>query len=181
MTTLPARRRRRRRILIGLGLTLLIALMVLDRHGGPLHHGGDEMSRYDGQRFDVTGVVAGHTLELAAPDGEAEVTRVRLWGVRLPEAERRRAEWAAAAARQRADELAAGRSVKLTLEPHRVRGDFGRVLAFVELPDGAMLNEVLLSEGLMVADDRWTHRHLERFALLERQARFDGRGVWGRP
>lgn len=156
-----------------------MALMVLDRHGAPLYRGGDEMSRYDARRFTVTAARNGHTLEIATPDGDAAQTTVRLWGVRLPEAEGR-AQWAATAATERIEQLAVGRTVELTLEPHRPRGDFGRVLAFVHLPDGTMLNERLLLEGLLAADDRWTHRHVERFALLERQARFDERGVWGR-
>lgn len=178
MAKLPRRRRQRRRIITGIVVALLALLLVLDRHMGPIRH-GDELRRYDGRRFEVVRVINGHTLDVAEPNGDATVTRVRLWGVALPEGERR-AAWAQTAAAARVEELVMGERVRLELESHRMRGDFGRVLAFVHLPEpeGTMLNETLLIEGLMRADDRWSHRHAERFALFERQARFERRGIW---
>lgn len=175
MAELPRRRRWRRRVLTGIGLALLIVLMVIDRHGGPLY-GGNATARYDGQWFEVERVVSGQTLTVAAPDGDAPVTRVRLWGVAVPEPSENTA--AAGAARRGVEQLTEGGRVRLELAEHRIRDDFGRVLAFVHLPDGTMLNETLLVEGLARADERWEHRHVERFSLLERQARFDERGLW---
>ena len=179
MAEIPGRRRRRRRIVVVVTVVLLVSLIVVDRHVGPIGQ-ADEMHRYDGRWAEVTRVIDGHTLEVAVPDGDSAVTLVRLWGVALPEGERI-AAWAASEARGRAEDLVLGELVRLELEPHRMRGDFGRVLAFVYLPEPTeiMLNETLLVEGLLEADDRWGHKHVERFALLERQARFEGRGIWG--
>ena len=73
---------------------------------------------------------------------------------------------------------AQGQVIKLTIEPHQLRGRFGRLLGFVELPDGTMLNEQLLIAGLARADDRFSHRFLERFALLELQAKRERVGLW---
>lgn len=171
---------RTRRALAILGVLLLIALFLADRQGWLLYQ-GDAMARYDGQSFHVDRVIDGDTLVIAAPDGDEPVTRVRLWGIDTPELARagQPAEPGADEARRFAERRVTGKLVRLELEPHRVRGSFGRVLAFVYGPDGRMLNEALLSAGLAEADDRWSHRHVERFELLEMQAQRDARGLWG--
>ena len=69
----------------------------------------------------------------------------------------------------------------LTLEPHRTRGSFGRLLAHAQLPDGSSLNEALLAAGLARADDRWPHSLVGRYAQLERIARREGLGIWSPP
>lgn len=164
--------------------TLLVALLLMlaDR-SGLLAEPGDDMTRYDGQTFTVTRVIDGDTLELDVPDGEHRTTRVRLWGVDTPELARqdppRPAEPFAAEATELARELAEGKQVRVILEPHDLRGNYGRLLAFVELPDGTLLNEVLIRAGLSRADDRWSHRHVTRFDAVEREARQAGRGLWG--
>ena len=158
---------------------VLIVLGCADRQGWLLYRGGT-MGRYDGQSFRVVRVIDGDTLVVAAPDGDAPVTRVRLWGIDTPELARgdRPAEAGARQAQHLARERVEGQLVRLELEPHRVRGHYGRVLAFVYGPGDQMLNEALLVQGLAEADGRWSHRYLERFELLEMQAQQDGRGLW---
>ena len=110
-------------------------------------------------------------------------TQVRLWGVDSPEVagRDRPAEPFADEARTFTRARTAGGLVTLTLEPHRTRGAFGRLLAHVELPDGTSLNEALLAAGLARADDRWPHALLGRYAQLERAARREGAGIWASP
>lgn len=179
------RRRRRQPWWLTLAVLVVVVLIVwADRRGAFLHE-GDDLSRYDGRVFEVERVIDGDTLDVVAPDPTepaSPVTRVRLWGIDSPErareSEGRPAEPFAEAATQRADALADDQRVTLTLEPHRVRDRYGRVLAFVTLPDGAVLNEVLLTEGLARADDRWPHRDRERYGLLELQAQKRAAGLW---
>jgi endonuclease YncB( thermonuclease family) len=164
-------------------ITLVVAglLMVADR-SGLLLHAGDDLSRYDGRVFTVTRVVDGDTLTIDAPDGSRPYTRIRLWGVDTPEARRhdppRPAEPYADEATDLTRRLTEGQPVRLILEPHRLRGDYGRLLAFVELPDGRLLNEALLAAGLAEADGRWSHRYLERFEQTQQSARTAGKGLW---
>lgn len=162
-------------------LVLIVILTWMDRQGKLLTRGGD-WNRYQDQSFLVTRVVDGDTLDLDAPDGESQTTRVRLWGIDTPELARpsqgTSAEPFAEQARDRARELADGRTVRITVEPSRLRDRYGRLLVFVELPDGSSLNEQLVVEGLAEADDRWQHPKLERFELLEKQARSDRVGMW---
>jgi len=165
-------------------ITLLVALLLMwvDRAGLLLGSGGD-MARYNGKTFTVVRVIDGDTLDIDAPDGSERTTRIRLWGVDTPEMAKRDppqpAEPFAEEATALTQSLAEGRNVRLTLEEHRTRGDHGRLLAFVELPDGTLLNGALIRAGLSPADDRWSHRHIKRFDEAQRQARGEQIGLWG--
>jgi micrococcal nuclease len=167
-----------------LAALLLSGLAIADRQGWLLQVGdadAADLRTYDGRAFRVTRVVDGDTLDVDHPDGQYAGTRIRLWGVNTPELAHQAGaqdEPLAAQARDFTQRLTMGQTVTLTLEPHRVRGSFGRVLAFVTLPDGVVLNEAIISAGLSEADDRWPHRHVERYDLLEKQAQRDGVGLW---
>jgi endonuclease YncB( thermonuclease family) len=176
------RRRKRRAWWIATVIVAVTAAAFLaDRHG-LLLHAGDDLARYDGRWFAVARVVDGDTIHVAAPDGRFSTTRVRLWGIDAPELGRadlgRPAEPLAEQAAARVAELTGAGRVRLHLEPHSTRDRFGRLLAYVELPDGVILNEVLLLEGLALAVDAWPHRDVERYALLEEQARKSRVGRW---
>ncbi len=164
-------------------IMIAAGLSWAERSGWLLYRGGD-WGRYHGQAFEVAHVIDGDTLDLRVRDGRFPTTRVRLWGIDTPETARldrgRPAEPLAQEATRFVHERCAGRRVTLYLEPHRVRGTYGRVLAFVELPDGRVLNEALLAAGLARADRRFSHTWMDRYTGLERQARADGVGVWAR-
>lgn len=175
-------RQRRRRVAVTLvAVALLAGLIVADRSGWLLY-AGDEVGEYDGRTFRVVRVIDGDTLDVAVPDGASPTTRIRLWGIDTPERARPNEGLAAQPFAEEATEmarrLAEGRDVLLMLEPHRVRGEYGRVLAYVTLPDGSMLNELLLLAGMARADNRWAHRHARRFELLQLQAQRQRLGVW---
>ena len=164
---------------------LLAVVIVADRSGWLLVGRDDDMAVYHGATARVARVIDGDTLEIEIPDHlhRRPVTQVRLWGVDCPETAGRNhpAEPFAGEARDLTQSLTAGGPVTLTLEPHRARGSFGRLLAHVELADGSSLNEALLAAGLARADDRWPHALLGRYAQLERAARREGIGIWSQP
>ena len=164
---------------------LLAVVIVADRSGWLLVGRDDDMAVYHGGTARVARVIDGDTLEIEIPDHlhRRPVTQVRLWGVDCPETAGRNhpAEPFAGEARDLTQSLTAGGPVTLTLEPHRARGSFGRLLAHVELADGSSLNEALLAAGLARADDRWPHALLGRYAQLERAARREGIGIWSQP
>lgn len=183
MNPIALARQLRRRKAAGLviALLLIIAIALIDRLGGALPV-GDDWHRYHDKSFEVVRVIDGDTLDLRIADGERQTTRVRLWGVDTPELARPGrdgpsepfAEEAAALAR----ELAEGRRVRLYLQEHRVRGRYGRLLAYVELPDGRVLNAELIEQGLSEHDDRWSHDRSEAYEQLEQRARAQRRGLW---
>lgn len=140
----------------------------------------------------VTRVVDGDTLEVML-DGRLE--RIRLIGVDTPEfyesdklhrdaARTGRDEATIRALGKRASDFTkslvhAGDRVQLEYDQQR-RDRYKRLLAFVWLPNGQMLNEVIVCEGYANAYTRYPFRqdYLERFRACERQAREAGKGLW---
>jgi micrococcal nuclease len=173
------------------GAVLLLAMLVVADRGGwlmdPARVRGGEAATYHQQTFHVTRVVDGDTIDVAPLDNHDDVTRVRLWGIDTPEKFRPDprnpggylpADPFAHEASAAAEAWCAGQRVRLHVEPHRLRGDYGRLLAYVELPDGTMLNERLLAAGLATAEERWTHTHIERYLLIQQQAQHESLGLW---
>ncbi len=161
---------------------VLIALIIADRSGWLLVPKIDDMTAYHGASAEVLRVIDGDTIEIELSDAmrDRPVTRIRFWGLDCPETARpdRPADPYAKEATELTRMLAADRKVTLYLESHRTRGVFGQVLAHVQLPDGTSLNEALLSAGLAVADERWPHSRLGRYAQLERAAKRKTLGIW---
>lgn len=70
-----------------------------------------------------------------------------------------------------------GRLVTLTLDdPPRDR--HGRLLAYLHLPDGRLLNRVLLEQGLAVVYRRFSFRLKDDFLTAEADAVRNKRGLW---
>ncbi|MCS7042873.1 MAG: thermonuclease family protein [Bryobacteraceae bacterium] len=102
-----------------------------------------------------------------------EQVRVRLYGIDCPEL----GQPFGRRARQRTGELAFGQTVTVRGES---RDRYGRLVAWIELPDGRSLNEVLVAEGLAWHYRRYAPRAL-RLAQLEQEARAARRGLWQDP
>jgi len=172
---------RRRWRLIAFGL-VLAALVVADRLrpvSGSAAGASDDVRRYHGKSFAVVRVVDGDTLWIDVPDGNRRYTAVRLWGIDTPELHGRDGPmYYAREAADLARKLAEGTTVTLKLWPARTRGYYGRLLAYVYLPDGRMLNEVLIEAGCAYADARFEHPLMDKFLALERQARQQRVGLW---
>jgi micrococcal nuclease len=140
----------------------------------------DDLTRYHGKTFTCVNVVDGDTLDVDIPDGRWPRTRVRLWGVNTPETAKpgQAAEHFGPEAGAFARHLAEGRPVRLELLAHDTRGKYGRLLAYVYLPDGSMLNRTLIVEGYGYADPRFPHREMAEFRRHMKQARDARRGLW---
>lgn len=168
--------RRRRRLLLAAGAAAVLVALALADHAGWLLAHPDDMAVYHGRETQVVRVIDGATIEVAVRDrvNDRPVTRVRLWGLDCARLAGKRT--AAAAAALTRSMLARG--AVLSLEAHRTRGSFGRVLAHVTTPEGGSVNEALLAGGLARADDRWPHALLGRYARLERAAQRQKVGTW---
>lgn len=182
-------------LIVGGGI-ILVLVGLADQHELLIYEQGKDLGpearaaaadlrRYDGQWTQVVSVTDGDTLRIDLADEDGEPTRVRLWGIDTPERERRLAdgttvpaEPGAEAAYVFAEDLADGQRVRLRLVDTRTRGGYGRLLAYVELPDGTLLNERLLEAGLAEAVDKWEHPMVERFGLIQLQAQREGLGLW---
>ncbi|MDQ4105829.1 MAG: thermonuclease family protein [Actinomycetota bacterium] len=138
-----------------------------------------EAERDAEREVTVTRVIDGDTIEVRPTVNETE--DVRLIGVDAPETAgsprgaQPYGERASRFARQRLE----GRRVTLRFDVEK-EDDYGRVLAYVYLPDGSMFNEMLLEEGYaQLATFPPNVRHLGRFRAAQRMARKAGRGIWG--
>lgn len=121
----------------------------------------------------VAGVVDGDTIVLAG------LGRVRLIGVDTPEVHGRAECYGREASAFTKRLLPPGKRVRYRLGVER-RDRYGRLLAYVWLPDGRMVNRLLAEQGyaqpLTIPPNV---AYAERFAAAARRARRAGRGLWG--
>jgi micrococcal nuclease len=125
---------------------------------------------------EVTRVVDGDTIDIS-PSVEGR-SRVRLIGMDTPEVYFGTQPYgpeASAFAKRELD----GERVGLELDVQKI-DPYGRLLAYVYLPDGRMFNEVLLEEGYaQVATFSPNVKYQDRFLEAQREARGANRGLWG--
>jgi micrococcal nuclease len=141
----------------------------------------EDRAKYHDRTFLCTRVVDGDTLDVEPRDFNRPDTRIRLWGVDTPETVKPETppqhfgpEASAWVHRQ-----CEGRRLRLELDPKRdPRGKHLRLLAYVYLPDGRMLNRELIRQGYGYADPRFEHRFDDEFAALQAEARAARRGLW---
>lgn len=99
----------------------------------------------------------------AAAEHDGEYPYLSSWGVRSAEF---------------AESRLAGEEVTISFDENEgVSDPFGRLLAYVELSDGSMLNRQLVSQGFGRVFGSTLSRH-DEFLQRELQAREEGRGLW---
>jgi micrococcal nuclease len=140
-----------------------------------------DFQKYHRKNFAVVKVVDGDTLDIDCPDGKYDQTRIRLWGIDTPEtkSDKYGVMYFGPESARFAAELALAKQVTVYLdEANNTRGKYGRLLAYVQLPDRRFLNEVLVTEGYAYADLRFRHSFHNKYAQLESLARAQGKGLW---
>jgi len=75
--------------------------------------------------------------------------------------------------------LVKGKEVRLEMD-HEPRDAYGRLLAYVTLPDGRLLNRVLLEKGYAVVYRRFDFRLKKDFLGAEAEARHRKVGLWAK-
>lgn len=140
----------------------------------------EDYARFHAKPFPVTRVVDGDTLDVDAPDGAQPHTRIRLWGVDTPETKHphKGVGHFGPEAERFTRQACAGKVVRLELLRRSTRDRHGRLLAYVILPDGRMLNRELVRLGFGYADPRYPHTYQREFDSLQAEARTDRRGLW---
>jgi micrococcal nuclease len=145
-------------------------------------------SERDYEKISVIRVIDGDTLELEDKE------RVRLIGIDTPETrlnsklerDARRTERdyktiiaMGEAATQFTRRLVLGQSVRLEFDAEK-RDRYGRLLAYVYLADGRMLNAEIVREGYgQVYTVVPNVKYADLFLALQREARDEKRGLWG--
>lgn len=123
--------------------------------------------------FLVTRAVDGDTIVLADKE------RVRLIGVDTPELHhpRKPVQYYAEEAYRFTQRIVEGKKVRLEYDWQR-RDRYGRLLAYVYLPDGTFLNAELIRQGYGHAYTKYPFKYIDEFRRLEREARETGKGLW---
>lgn len=139
-----------------------------------------DLEKYHAGTFVVIHVIDGDTLDIDIPDGQSEYTRIRLLGIDAPEkiASSEQMYFGREAA-EFTKKMTLGKQVEIYLDKaNDTRGKYGRLLAYVKIPDGKFLNEVLLSEGFAYADLRFSHSLYNKYKQIESRARSGKKGLW---
>jgi len=140
-----------------------------------------DLEKYHSKTFTIVAVIDGDTFDIDIPDGRHEHTRIRLLGIDTPETggEQSGVMYFGPEAAEFTKKMAFGKSVTVYLDsPNPTRGKYGRLLAYVKLPDGGFLNEILLTEGYAYSDTRFSHSFFNKYRQLQSRARSGKKGLW---
>ena len=168
---------------------LMPLLVVLDRQFGETlrqsinrtTYAEGDWQKYHNHSFTVNEVIDGDTLDVDIPDGKFPDTRVRLLGVDTPETKHPRVGlmYYGPEASAFAAEKALGQTVTLRLDTvGDIRDRYGRLLAYVVLPDGAVLNEQLIEQGFGYAYLSFPHGDSQKYEMLMDEAMDQKTGLW---
>lgn len=143
---------------------------------------GDERDPADGSLLLVVRVVDGDTVVLSWAAGEVVV---RVIGIDTPETvhpSKGVEPWGPeASARARVLLNVPSVVVEYDADPeHDRRGTYGRLLAYLRLPDGRDFGRVMIEEGLARSYAKYPFSRSGVYAAAERRARLSGAGMWGR-
>ncbi len=180
-----ARRLGRKAMLFLILAGVSAGLIIADRSGFLGAKPKGDFEKYDGKTFRVTHHVDGDTFDIDIPDGNHSRTRLRLWGVDTPETVKPHTppQHFGKEASDFVKQQTFGKEVKIELEPGRnSRDKYGRLLAWVTLPDGRLLNRVLVEEGYAYVylgeGSQYDHHLKSEFIRLQKQAMENFRGLW---
>lgn len=151
-----------------------------------------DFGKYNQKEFTVVKVVDGDTIDIDIPDGKYKTTRIRLIGIDTPEtAKSPRGEmyYGPEASQFTKDTVLGKRIVVILNEDAKPRDKYGRLLAYIKLPDtasrntlrstsGRILNEELISNGFAYAYTIFKHPCYEKYIELEDAARKEKKGLW---
>jgi len=139
-----------------------------------------DFEKYHEKTFTVLKVVDGDTIDIDVPDGKYNHTRIRLWGIDTLETKNPKTGimYFGPEAADFTTKSALQKQVTVYLEEHRTRDKYGRLLAYIKLPDGRFLNEALVAEGFAYADVRFRHSFYHKYQQLEAAARSQKKGLW---
>ncbi len=185
-----AQSRLRKKILTLSAFLFLSVLVWLDRtyhfippptHPVSQTQDTNDWSKYNNKTFTVVKAVDGDTIDINIPDGRYEHTRIRLLGVDTPETKKPNTPvmFYGPEASSFTKEKTLGKKITVIMDTHsNPRDKYGRLLAHIQLGDGAILNEELISNGFAYADTRFPQSFNKEYAALEKQAIKSKAGLW---
>jgi micrococcal nuclease len=129
---------------------------------------------YDGDTLEIDSVGKVRLIGIDVPENENSERDRYLSGQGVPVARQRQVS---RLAREFNIRQVKGSKVRITLDDPR-RDRYGRLLGYVHLTDGRILNQVLVEQGLAVVYRRFDFRMKQEFLAAEERARAHKRGLW---
>lgn len=132
-----------------------------------------------GTFYKVDRVVDGDTIKVLVEDN---VESVRLIGINTPETvdPRRKVECFGKEASERMKEIAKGQLVRLEYDDSQgYRDTYDRILAYVYLEDGQMINRKMIAEGYAYEYTYFTpYKYQKEFRSAQNIAKNGSKGLW---
>lgn len=170
------RRRRRKRITLTTIIALVVAIIsVVKFSPAPVQ---ETILASQPGLWHVTKAVDGDTLNVQMGD---QKETVRLLGIDTPETHdpRKPVQCFGEAAAAHTKALLEGKDVRLEPDPtDSDRDKYHRLLRYVYLPDGTLVNAELVRDGYAFAYVIFPLVKLDEFKALEAEARDNNRGLW---
>jgi len=154
---------------------LLALLLLLASTSSAAKLTGQVTWIYDGDTLKIENIGTVRLIGIDTPESKAS-PRDRFYTKRYPISKKKLRKIASQAKHYNINN-AKGKRVKLELD-HTHRDKYDRLLAYVYLPNGKMLNRVLLKKGLATVFRRYDFQYKKDFLKIEKKARKNKRGLW---
>lgn len=165
-------------VMLRLIYSLVILLILAISSGVEVPVGGTNISNETPGLYSITNVYDGDTIGVEI-DNKKE--KVRLIGVDTPETNhpRKPVECFGKAATSYTTNILKTQKVRLELDPNSSNRDrYDRLLRYVWLQDGRLLNRLIIEEGYGFAYTHFPFEKMEEFRTAEKIAREKGIGLW---
>lgn len=169
-------KRRTQKLLLSLLLGLV--LLLINSHTDWLKQTAKTVQQNQPGLYDVVKVDDGDTI-VVDMNGSEEI--VRFIGVDTPETQdpRKPVQCYGHEASTYTKNLLSGKSVRLQADPLDTNRDrYNRLLRYVYLPDGTLLEEKLITEGYALAYTAFPFEKASEFEGYEQTAHAAGKGLW---
>lgn len=167
----------RKRLSVLISFTLILFAFLGCISGSNTSEMKETENKVSKSLYKVVKIVDGDTIVV---NMEGVPEKVRLIGINTPEIHHRTkgVEFFGPEAALYTKRLLLGKKVRLEYDAQK-RDKYGRILAYVYLPDGTLMNAKLVAEGYaQVMTVPPNVKYAEKFISLQREARRENRGLW---
>ncbi len=157
---------------------VLAGVLLLAQRMGWVEQAGNSVQQSQPGLYAVTSFEDGDTITV---DMNGTTERIRFIGVDTPETQdpRTSVQCFGKAASEFTKSLVGTSAVRLEADPQNTNRDrYNRLLRYVYLPDGRLVNAEIIRQGYGFAYVLFPFSKMEEFRELERQAREQNLGLW---
>lgn len=172
-------KRQKRKLLSAAAGLLLLGIVALAQHFGWITTENNPATQTQPGQYYVTSFEDGDTITV---DMNGIKERVRFIGVDTPETQdpRKPVQCFGKAASEFTKTLIGRQPLRLEADPTNTNRDrYNRLLRYVYLPDGRLVNAEIIRQGYGFAYTSFPFQKLDEFKAYETQARERNLGLWG--